>query len=169
MAANFLKGDCLGGLFWLLLGISLCVESINLKLGSFHRPGPGFMPFISGAFLVLFGLILTGSAVSRRLDEQDNVRIKEISLKTDWKSSFANRKNVLLTLGALFGYAALLNRLGFLVVTYLFIFFLSKIAQPKKWVLPLAFSGIVVALSYLIFSVWLGLRLPRGIFRFWMM
>ena len=46
------------GLIWVILGMGMCIGSIKLKLGNFHTPGPGFMPFLSGASLGIFGLIL---------------------------------------------------------------------------------------------------------------
>jgi putative tricarboxylic transport membrane protein len=153
------KYDRVGGLIWFLLGAGLCIGSIKLKLGDFHRPGPGFMPFISGTFLLLLGLILTFSAVAKETAGKDELGGRELWTKKNWK-------NIFFTLLVLFSYLLLFNLLGFILSTFLFFFFLFKLNAPKKWLMPLAFSGIAVFLSHLIFSAWLGCPFPRGILNF---
>ena len=144
---------------WLILGISICIESIRLKLGNFQTPGPGFLPFISGTFLWLFGLILMFSFFLKRLRKEEKLNDKEISKKENWKK-------LLLTLIALFGYCFLLEPLGFIISSFIFLFFLFKLTEPKKWVKPLVFSGTTVVLVYFIFIICLKGQFPRGIFRF---
>ena len=153
------KYDLVGGLIWSALGISLCVGSIMLKLGTLHRPGTGFMPFLAGLFLGALGLILVFSSISERLEEKRSLSGKKLWVTENWKS-------FLLTLMALFGYMFLFEVLGFIVTTFLFFLFLFKLGNPKKWLMPLVFSGITVVLSYLIFSVWLMCPFPKGVFRF---
>ena len=144
---------------WLILGISICIESIRLKLGNFQTPGPGFLPFISGTFLWLFGLILMFSFFLKRLRKEEKLNDKEISKKENWKKFF-------FTLIALFGYCLLLEPLGFILSSFIFLFFLFKLTEPKKWVKPLVFSGTTVVLVYFIFIICLKGQFPRGIFRF---
>jgi hypothetical protein len=153
------KYDRLGSLFWLALGAAICVGSVQIRLGTFHRPGPGFMPFLSGIFLMLFGVILMVSTLAKANNEKEETKNKKLWTKENWKG-FS------LTLLALFGYALLMNRLGFYTTTFLFLFFLFKLTAPRKWLMPLAFSGASVILSYLIFSVWLMTQFPGGIFGF---
>lgn len=153
------KYDRVGGLVWFFLGIALCIGSIKLRLGDLHKPGPGFMPFLAGSLLVLLGLILTLSATLNRSAEKNEIRGRKLWVKENWK-------NILFTLLILFSYLLLLNLLGFIITTFLFFFFLVKLQAPKRWLMPLAFSGITVFLSHLIFSVWLRCPFPIGIFRF---
>lgn len=61
------NGDIVGGMIWFVLGVGMCIASIKLNLGDFHKPGPGFMPFLSGFFLGVFGLILIFSIISKGL------------------------------------------------------------------------------------------------------
>ena len=154
------KFDLAGGLIWFILGTCVCIGSIKFGVGIFEKPGPGFMPFISGAFLGFSGLILMLSSIAERLRVEEKQDGKEICAKE-------NRKRPLFALLlALFGYGLLLEFLGFLVTTFLFLFFLFKFTAPKAWVKPLVFSGITVILSYLLFSIWLRFPFPRGIFSF---
>jgi putative tricarboxylic transport membrane protein len=149
--------DRISGLIWVVLGIGICIGSVKLRLGDFHKPGPGFMPFLSGSFLILFGLILAVSTISKGL-EKEKTKGKEAWMNVNWKS-------LLFTLLALFVYALLLEPLGFYITTFMFLFFLFKLTEPKRWLTPIVFAGISVILSYLIFSTWLKVQFPSGIFR----
>jgi putative tricarboxylic transport membrane protein len=117
------------------------------------------MPFITGALLGLFGLILMASSIVKSLRVEGELDDKEIWVKGNWIK-------VLFTLIALFGYGFLLELLGFLVTTCIFLFFLFKLNEPKRWAMPLVISGITVILSYLFFAIWLKSPFPKGILGF---
>jgi len=151
--------DLVGGLVWIGLGIYLCIGSIKLGLGELHNPGPGFVPFLSAAILGLWGAILMTFAILKKLDGGEKSNDKRTWVKENWKGFVS-------TLAALFGYGILLDRLGFLITTFGFLFFLFKITDPKGWKIPLMVSGLTTILSYLLFSVWLQGAFPKGIFRF---
>lgn len=153
------RHDRVGGLIWTVLGILICIGSVKLRLGNFHKPGPGFMPFLSGVLLGLFGLILMFSTLLKRLEEEEEIKDRKIWVKGNWK-------NFLFSLSALFGYVLLLEPIGFILTTFLFLFFLIKIIEPKGWLMPLIISGATVTSSYLIFTLWLKLQFPKGIFIF---
>lgn len=146
--------DQVSGLLWIALGIGLSIESIKLGLGTIHNPGSGFAPFLMGGLLGLFGLILTSCATLERLDKSGDIR--EVSVIKGFNKGF-------LSLIFLFMYTLLLETLGFIVATSLLLFLLLKILEPKKWVGPIFISLLGVALSYLIFHVWLRISFPRGI------
>jgi putative tricarboxylic transport membrane protein len=158
MKRNFLEKDFISGFMWLVLGIGLCIGSIELNLGGLRHPGPGLLPFLSGAVLVLLGLVLMFSSISKGTEEEE-VKVDEISLKGSWKKIF-------FTILALLGYIVLFEYLGFFFTTFFFLFFLFKFTESKKWLMPLVLSLFTVILSYLIFSVWLRCQFPRGIFNF---
>jgi len=148
-----------GGVIWLALGIGLCIGSTKFVLGDFHKPGPGFMPILSGAFLGLCGLILIFSSTSKRFLEEEKLEGKKILAKKNWRNFF-------LILLSLFSFNLLLEPLGFLLTGFLFLFFSLKLVNPNKWLMPLGLSLCAVILSYLLFYVLLNCQLPRGIFRF---
>lgn len=151
------------GLIWVLMGIGICLGSIKLKLGDFHTPGAGFLPFFSGVLLGIFGLILMLSMLlSQEREEKNEVDGKDRT-KRHWRSFL----NPSLTMVILFGYILMLEPLGFLLTTFVCLLLLFKLSEPKKWVTPLALSGATAVLSYLVFSVWLQCQLPKGLLRFW--
>jgi putative tricarboxylic transport membrane protein len=151
--------DLIGSFIWIAIGISQCIGSIQLRLGNFSNPGPGLLPFITGALLGLFGLILMFSSISKESGEEAEFNGQEILAKGKWKS-------ILFVLLVLFGYAFLLKILGFLITTFIFFFLLFGLNEPKKWVMPLIFSGVTSGLSYLFFDTWLKVTFPRGILGF---
>ncbi len=149
------KTDLVISLIWIILGISFCIGSVKLTLRDFHNPGPGLMPFLTGAVLALLGLILMLSSISKASEDNE----KFVWVKENWE-------RVVLTLLALCGYATLLEFLGFFITTFLFFFFLVKLTEPRKWVTSFVFSGVAATLCYLIFSVCLKSQFPKGILGF---
>ena len=151
------------GLIWVLLGIGICAGSISLKLGNFHTPGAGFLPFLSGLLLGIFGLILMLSTLFSQEREEKN----EVDGKDRARRHWRRFLNPSLTVVILFGYILLLEPLGFLLTTFVCLLLLFKLAEPRKWVTPIVLSGSTAILSYLVFSVWLQCQLPKGLLKFW--
>ncbi len=71
---------------------------------------------------------------------------------------------VLFVIIALILYGALINYVGFLVVTFLLIAFLLRFVDPQSWKKVLGWALIGSIGAYLIFEVWIKLRLPKGFF-----
>jgi putative tricarboxylic transport membrane protein len=151
------------GLIWVILGMGMCIGSIKLKLGNFHTPGPGFMPFLSGVSLGIFGLILTFSTTFVRLWNGKEAKNEKSLVNWDWKKFL----NPLLTSLILLLYILLLESLGFLLTTFICLLLLFKLSEPKKWLMPLILSVSTSILSYVLFSVWLQCQFPRGLIKFW--
>ncbi len=150
-----MRYDIFGGLTWFLLGFVYCLGAIKYKLGTFHAPGPGFMPFLAGGLLALLGLILFIST--------------SLKAKSRMGESLAQKdqaRNLLFPLGALVFYALFLERLGFLLDTFIFLLFLFKMARPKIWVLPIVLSALIVTTAHFLFSVFLQTQFPKGILGF---
>ena len=150
------KSDEISGFVWIALGVGLCVESIRLGFGTIRSPGSGFAPFIIGTLLGLLGIALIIS-----LHLEGSAQKEETAHTPTVKGS---RKGFL-ALAFLFAYAFLLETLGFIVGTCFLLICLFKMMQPGKWFQAIAISAVTVALSYLMFHVWLRLNLPTGIFR----
>ena len=144
-------------LAWLFLGILICLGSARLTLGNPRNPGPGFLPFITGA--ILAGLSLIVFLQSRRSDESREAA----------KPFLSDRKlatKALLTLIALLAYSIAMEYLGFLVSTTLFIAFLLAVVEHHKWYVVVLGSLLASGLSYTLFEILLQSPLPKGIFEF---
>jgi putative tricarboxylic transport membrane protein len=141
--------DLTSGLFWLAIAIFVSLESFtNLKLGTLRQPGPGFFPFWGSLLLGTFSLIvLLSSLKSReRLGSGD----------FPWPA-------LLVVLGALLAYLLFLEPLGFVTVTFVFLFLLFRFGKTG-WIKSAAGAIVATSLAYALFSFWLKVQLPRGPF-----
>jgi hypothetical protein len=66
----------------------------------------------------------------------------------------------------LVGFALLLNLLGFLICTFLFMFILLKKTKIYGWKVVLGWSLGTAVVMHLVFDVWLQAQLPRGLLTF---
>ena len=141
-----------------LFGFAVLILSLSLRLkvGSFQNPGAGFAPFLASLLLLsLSALIL----------------IKEFlgSAEGGQKVPFITWKNLIKPINlmiALIGYGLLFTVLGYVISTFLLLWAMFIIYEPKRWGHSIITAGIIVGISFLIFDVWLRVPLPRGIFDF---
>lgn len=144
-------------LVWLGVGIFICVGSLRLSLGEFRNPGPGFLSFFAG--LVITGLALVVHLQSRKRRPRSG---KEES-EPIWTNPRKGIK-IVLTVAALLVYAVVMNYLGFLISTFLFLIFVLKTIEPQRWSVTLIGSLIASAAFYVIFEIGLQSQLPKGLF-----
>lgn len=140
-------------LFWVALGILVCYGAIRLGVGSVTEPGSGFIFFWSALILVLLSLMAL--AESRRSEEDANPAIGAL-----------NWRKVALVLLALLLYAFFLERLGFVLMTFLLLSFLLGLIEGAHWGKALGVASAAAGGAYAIFELWLKIRLPHGIFGF---
>jgi putative tricarboxylic transport membrane protein len=143
-------------LFWLGMGIFICIGSLKLSLGQFRNPGPGFLSFFAG--LVITGLALVVHFQSRK---RRPGRAKEES-EPIWSDPKKGMK-IVMTVVALLVYAVVMNYLGFLISTFLFLAFILKTIEPQRWSVTLIGSLITSAAFYVIFEIGLQSQLPKGL------
>ena len=141
-------------IFWLVLSTAVCVESWSLKVGGLHNPGPGFLPFYTAILLGLLALISLVHTLNG----------PEGSASQIWGGIHYGKLAILL--GALFLYVFLLDRLGFLLGTFLLLLVLFRIVEPYGWKTILLSSLLTIGGMYLFFVILLESRLPRGFLGF---
>ena len=151
------------GLIWVFLGTGVCVGSIQLKMGDFHTPGAGFLPFFAGALLALFGLILMIPALLSQAAAKKVTGDQMSSPQHHWRRFVVPS----LAVTILLGYILLLEPLGFLLTTFVCLLLLFKLSERRRWLTPLVLSSSTAVLTYLLFSVWLQCQLPKGLLKFW--
>ena len=64
----------------------------------------------------------------------------------------------------LFVYTIAVNWLGFLLSTFLFVIFILRLIESKKWWRTLVEALLITIGNYLFFVEWLGLSLPKGFY-----
>jgi len=142
--------------FFVLLGIGVLI-----KVGEFPYPlfknigmSPGIFPWLLGVLLIsLSALELALSLVRRARGIQKRRDVTE----------FRNIRPLWIILASV-AYTALLPCAGYLIGTALWVFLLFLIFKPQSRILvPLIFVLLIVV-TYLIFQLYLPVRLPSGVF-----
>ena len=148
--------DVVSGIFWLVIAILVCMESARVDIGSFRSPGPGFLPFLAGIVLGVFGIVLVIKVALKktRPDRKPNL----------WKGLGWHK--VIIILAGLILYATFLPSVGYLILTFaLMLLLFGIIERPRFWV-QLVTALITVFATYLVFYVWLNVQLPKGLIGF---
>jgi putative tricarboxylic transport membrane protein len=143
-------------LVWLGLAVLICIGSLRLSLGSFQNPGPGFLPFIAGLVLGILSVIVY-------LQARRSAATAPGTKQPLWTNP-GGVKKIFLTSLALLAYGVGLNYLGFLISTFIFLAFLLRIVERRRWGLVILESLLASGISYFIFELALQAELPRGIF-----
>jgi putative tricarboxylic transport membrane protein len=142
-------------LFWLLFSIVTCIEASHLEMGELHQPGSGFFPFTIGLLTGLLALI----ALFQSIREQKERFEPQPQESFRWW-------NIIVILGALIAYALSLEKIGFLINTFLFMLVLLKVVEPQTWKKAILVGLITAIASDLVFNVILGAQIPSGILGF---
>jgi putative tricarboxylic transport membrane protein len=148
------SSDRFSSLFFLVLSLFICQQSVVIGVGSLGQPGPGLLAFGAGAGIGVLAIwFLIQSFVS-----------KESRSEVAQNGRTLRRGRFLMICISLFTYTIAVNWLGFVLSTFLFIIFILRLIESKKWWRTLIKATLITIGNYLVFVEWLGLRLPKG---FW--
>lgn len=146
--------DFLLGLIWFVFSLIIIVESYRLDVGTLHSPQAGFLPFLASITLAILSLTLFILRILKKVEVQRKEETPSLNIK--------NLPKVLYVGLSIFIYAILLNYLGFIIDTILFIGFLLVIIEPQKWYTVVIVAFTTSLISYLLFNVLLRVQLPIG-------
>jgi putative tricarboxylic transport membrane protein len=121
-------------------------------LGNVTDPGAGFIFFWSGLVLVILALIVLAESIHSSEDTRGTGQL--------------NWTKIALVLLSLLLYAFFLERLGFVLTTFVLLSFLLGCIEDRNWVKSLGTAGAAALASYAVFELWLQIRLPKGFFGF---
>ena len=143
--------DRFSSLFWVILSLVIAVHSHRMGIGSVGNPGPGFIFFYTALFICLMAVLLLANSWAKKKKEAGPGVFENVH----WVK-------VLLPFAYILLYAFALEKAGFIISTFFLIFLLLKTIEAKRW--PVAvFVGIVASLgTYVMFELWLHVRLPKG-------
>jgi putative tricarboxylic transport membrane protein len=122
-------------------------------LGRASEPGSGFIFFWSGLLMACLSLTVLIASLQGAVEERQRL------FGTNWPKLF-------LLLVGLVLYGLLLERLGFIVTTFVLLIFLLRISAETRWPAILVVAGGAALSSFILFDLWLKIRLPKGIFGF---
>jgi putative tricarboxylic transport membrane protein len=138
----------LAALFFLLLGVWICLQASQLPFGSFRMPGAGFFPLLLGGVLGLLSLMLLATSL---LGHPETVPMSSV------------RREVFYLMGAILMAAWLFERLGFLCTMALFLGVLLKVLGKFDWTATIVVAVLGSAAAYVLFSRVLLIGLPAGL------
>jgi len=151
------RADMITGIVLLVLAGYVMWESMQMPPSATFGPGSGFLPFWVGVILAVLAGFLVASVWTRKMTQKDSV------------NPFPGAKALLAITGVLGGLAAyifLIEVLGFLVDTFLYVAFLVGMVERQRWSLTLGVAIVTTASLYIVFQVLLGISLPKGAFGF---
>lgn len=142
-------------IFWVALSLFIMFMSYKLGLGRLREPGPGLMPFLIALILFLVTApLLVVSLLG--MGGGDETAEEDMGQSSVWKIS--------LLVGCLVAYGLVLEKLGYLIATFLVLVGLFRLTGNKRWSVILITSAFVAAVTYFAFN-YFGLKLPMGILK----
>ena len=150
---NLMRSDVIPSVVWVILGITMCIASASLHLGSWRRPGPGLYPFLIGGSILLLSASQIIVQIVRRTGKRE---------KSEILSCSGGVRRIFILSGILIFFTFALKPLGFLLCTFVFFVALFKTLGEKSWKNAVLTGFIVSILSHVIFQVWLRINLPPG-------
>lgn len=150
------KADLISGCVLLVLSGFVIWESWNMPPSATFGPGPGFLPLWMGVIVAGLAAILFLTALFRTHDPNE-------------PAIFPGKKALTavgLVLLGLTLYTILMEPLGFLANTLLFVAFLMAVVQREGFKVTAAVAVLTTAGLYIIFHLLLGISLPRSPFGF---
>jgi putative tricarboxylic transport membrane protein len=151
------KADMITGVVLLALSGFVIQDSLRMPASATFGPGAGFLPFWLSVLLALFATILFVSAWRRPATKKDSEAI------------FPGKQALIaitLVLVGLAVYIFLIEVLGYLADTFLFIVFLMKAVERENWRLTLMVAVGATAVLFITFQILLQITLPSNMFGF---
>jgi hypothetical protein len=136
-----------------------------MGLGSFREPGAGFVAFVTGLFLMLMGALI---CIGGRRAVQGSPKDKKQEIRYSGASFFGSPVfKLAYAVALLLVYALLLDRLGYVLTTFLVMFGLFYDPGRRRFGLAFTASLLSAGMTYVVFEMWLHTQLPRGVFPWW--
>lgn len=147
--------DMVSSLFWFMIGTVYCIISLEYGLFDSGMPDAGLLPLIAGLTLTILSITVFINAVKKK---NENLKFKFFPEIDSWKK-------VSVSVLALITYMILMQHLGFIGTTFLFmLFLLIFFSQPRRWIFIIVVSFLTVVSFQIVLVTFLKVQLPRGIF-----
>ena len=136
------------GVVVLVIGVLILVQAIPLSVGRLAAPGPGFFPAVIAGALIVLSLVLMF-----KKDEAPE------------GNPFSARPlgRILVVFSILLGYCLLIDRLGFVLVSFLLMAFFFLWVARLRWYVALLAASLSTGIAYIVFDLLLKSNLPRGL------
>jgi hypothetical protein len=149
------KAEVAAGIVVLAIGLALLAGAWHFPLLLAGVPGPGFLPLIIAIAILTGGAVLVAGTMAR----------KSIASSPAWPAR-AGWWRVALMLAALAVSFVLLEALGFLIVTTVFMAVMIYCLGERSRGVLIAVPPLSALALYAVFAVWLRVPLPKGLITF---
>jgi len=140
-----------------LLALAVAFSAGALKNHAYwgeNGPGPGFLPFWLGLVMAVLAALMLLRA------------LRSTDPGLPWLPRGDGLRRLALVLGLTIAFVALLGVLGMVVGTVLFMTLVVRFLDRHSWPLTLAVAFGVAAFNFMVFTFWLRVPLPVGVFGF---
>ena len=147
--------DLITGILLLLFAIFMIFQGLDMKIMDQYSPGAGMFPMGVGIVLAVLSLSLAADSLNPK--------------KPDKASKFQNRAGILNAFKMIVGllvYVALLQKLGYLIMTMALVLYIMKVVEKASLKISLIVAVCVTLMLFLIFQVGLQVTLPKSPFGF---
>ncbi|MBC7954244.1 MAG: tripartite tricarboxylate transporter TctB family protein [Cytophagales bacterium] len=139
--------DFWSGIMFTVVGIVFAVGATNYSMGSGARPGPGYFPLLLSVILAILGAVVLFKSLTIETEGGDRI------------GQFAWRP-LLVIVGAIAVFGAMLPRLGLFISVPVLIVIVSFAGDEFKWRGVLIAAASLTVFSWLIFVAGLKLTIP---------
>ena len=149
------SADRIAGAALLALGVAFSAGALkHYAYWGENGPGPAFLPFWLGLVMAGLGALLLISALRARDPGEP------------WLPRGEGLRRLALVMGATIAFVALLKLLGMVLATVLFLVTLMRRLGLHSWPLTLAVALAMAGFNFLVFTFWLQVPFPVGVFGF---
>jgi len=142
--ARLISAAAIGGICAIAIGAFAIWEGAGYTIGTARQMGPGYFPVVLGGMLVGLGLLLVVQGLLGRAEPAERTDLRALAV----------------IVAAIAAFALLVERAGLVPAVLALVIIGSGAAGRFRPVPVLLLAAAMSALSYLVFSVLLGLPLP---------
>ncbi|MGE4283027.1 MAG: tripartite tricarboxylate transporter TctB family protein [Clostridia bacterium] len=158
--------DIISGIFLFLVAVFFYVGSFFIENLTGARIGPSFVPQLVSIVLAIISILIVADGI-KHLKLNDSLEIeKEKKEKSGTAKTPLYKNAVLLSIINMWIYIGLMKPLGFMIMTFIYLFtqFIILSKQGKRqYLLSVIISLIVSVVTYYLFVNAFNLMLPAGI------
>jgi hypothetical protein len=144
------KQERMAGLVFAMFGLAISIYSLTaLKIGNISQPGPGLFPLICGVGIILLCLLWL-------------FRNRNACNTSEPLWSGGNWFRPALAVVIMVAYAALMEDLGYVLSTLLFLIIWQKLVEGEKWQKTAIITVAGTVAMYILFVYLLKVALPEG-------
>jgi putative tricarboxylic transport membrane protein len=149
------RADLVISVVFFLMGIWVLWQASMLPQFSVFGPGPEFMPSVLAILLLLLSAILFVTTLRKATPDTE-------SPMPDRQAVF----RISVIVGCLFLYVALLDRIGYLPLTFAYCLFMLAALGRYRWYTNVIVAAAITGFVYWSFIMVLGVPAPRGMLDF---